>query len=190
MCDDGGTLRAIVKPAAGQLVITEFMREPGPRTTATPRGVVRDHEHRHAAFDLNGLGLDRAGDVALPMSSAGAKCISLAAGAFALFARGADPASNGGLAAVDATFGLSMVDTAGNVQVVDPASCGTTAPYTCSTVYDAVTWSSSTKGASKQVIPGMYTTTANDAAASFCPGVATYGTDGNLGTPGTQNSCM
>ena len=189
MCDDGGTPRAIVPPPMGQLVITEVMPHPN-RTTAAPREWFEVANIGNAAFDLNGLGLDRAGDSRAPDVVSGAKCISLAAGAFAVFARGADPVSNGGLDAVAATFGLSMVDTAGNVQVVDPASCTATAPYTCSTVYDAVTWSSSTKGASKQVIPGMYTTTANDAAASFCPGVATYGTDGNLGTPGTQNSCM
>lgn len=189
MCDDGGTNRAIVPPPMGQLVITEVMPHPNLNNSG-PAEWFEITNIGNAAFDLNGLGLDRAGDSRAPDVVTGAKCISLAAGAFAVFARGSDPVSNGGLDAVAATFGLSMVDTAGNVQVVDPASCATTAPYTCSTVYDAVTWSSSTKGASKQVIPGMYTTTANDAAASFCPGAVTYGTDGNLGTPGAQNSCM
>ena len=82
-------------------------------------------------------------------------------------------------------FGLSMVDTAGNVQVVDPASCAATVPFACTSIYDAVSWSSSTTGASSQVKPGSYTTTANDSAASFCPGTATYGNAGNLGTPGS-----
>jgi hypothetical protein len=36
----------------------------------------------------------------------------------------------------------------------------------------------------------MYTTTANDTAANFCPGVAMYGTQGNKGTPKADNACM
>lgn len=189
MCDDGGTQRAIVPPPAGALVITEVM----PHPTANNSGPAEWFEITNtgtAAFDLNGLGLDRAGDSRAPDVVSGAKCISVEPGAFAVFARGADPATNGGIDNVAATFGLSMVDTAGNVQVVDPATCGATTPYACSTIYDAVSWSSSTKGASSQVKPGMYTTAENDSAANFCPGVAPYGNAGNLGTPGADNSCM
>jgi hypothetical protein len=191
MCDDGGTPRATVPPAMGALVITEIM----PRPLANNNGPAEWFEVTNTgttAFDLNGLGLDRAGDSRAPDIVSGATCISLAPGAFAVFARGADPATNGGLDMVAATFGLSMVDTAGNVEVVDPASCGATAPYTCSSVYDAVSWSTSTKGASSQVKPGMYTTVANDTSpgANFCPGVSAYGNAGNLGTPGADNSCM
>jgi hypothetical protein len=189
MCDDAGTPRAVVPPAMGSLVITEVM----PRPVANNSGPAEWFEVTNTgttAFDLNGLGLDRAGDSRAPDVVSGAACVSLAPGAFAVFARGADPATNGGLPAVAATFGLSMVDTAGNVQVVDPASCGATTPYACTTIYDAVSWSSSTKGASSQVKPGMYTEAANDSAASYCPGVTAYGNAGNLGTPGADNSCM
>ncbi|MBV8755795.1 MAG: lamin tail domain-containing protein [Deltaproteobacteria bacterium] len=189
MCDDGGTPRAIVPPAMGSLVITEVMPHPNANNSG-PAEWFEVTNTGSAAFDLNGLGLDRAGDSRAPDVVSGAKCLSLAPGAFAVFARGADPTTNGGIATVAATFGLSMVDTAGNVQVVDPASCGTASPYTCTSIYDAVSWSSSTKGASSQVKPGMYTTTANDSAGNFCPGVATYGNAGNLGTPGADNSCM
>lgn len=189
MCDDAGTPRAVVPPAMGSLVITEVM----PRPNTNNNGPAEWFEVTNTGstpFDLNGLGLDRAADSRAPDVVSGAGCVSLAPGAFAVFARGADPATNGGLATVAATFGMSMVDTAGNVQVVDPASCGTTTPYTCSTIYDAVSWASSTKGASSQVKPGMYTTTANDSAASYCPGITPYGSAGNLGTPGADNSCM
>ena len=189
MCDDAGTPRAVVPPAMGSLVITEVM----PRPNTNNSGPAEWFEVTNTGttpFDLNGLGLDRAGDSRAPDVVSGAACVSLAPGAFAVFARGADPATNGGITSVAATFGLSMVDTAGNVQVVDPASCAATTPYACSTIYDAVSWSSSAKGASSQVKPGMYTTSANDTAASYCPGVATYGNAGNLGTPGADNSCM
>jgi hypothetical protein len=189
MCDDNGTLRAIVPPPMGALVITEVM----PHPVLDNSGPAEWFEITNAgttAFDLNGLGLDRAGDTRKPDVISGSACISLAPAAFALFARGADPATNGGLPAVDATFGLSMVDSGGNVQVVDPASCAATSPYDCTTIYDNAVWTTTASGVSKQLPPGMYTTTANDNAANYCPGVAAYGADGNKGTPKAENACM
>ena len=189
MCDDNGTLRAIVPPAMGSLVITEVMPHPLLNNSG-PAEWFEITNTGAAAFDLNGLGLDRAGDTRKPDVISGSKCISLAPMGFALFARGSDPTTNGGLPAVDATFGLSMVDSGGNVQVVDPTSCAAASPYDCTTIFDNVAWASSTSGVSKQLTPGMYTTTANDTATNFCPGVATYGSDGNKGTPKADNACM
>ena len=79
---------------------------------------------------------------------------------------------------VDATFGFSMVNTAGDVRVLAGA-----------TVLDAVTWATSTDGVSSQLAPGDFTTTANDSAASFCPATTTYGDGTNKGTPKAVNSC-
>jgi hypothetical protein len=189
MCDDNGTLRAIVPPATGSLVITEVMPHPALHDSG-PAEWFEITNTGPTAFDLNGLGLDRGGDTRKPDVINGSGCISLAPAGFALFARGADPTTNGGLPPVDATFGLSMVDSGGNVQVVDPTSCAATSPYDCTTIFDSVTWTTTTSGVSKQLMPGMYTTTANDDAASFCPGVAPYGSDGNKGTPKADNACM
>jgi hypothetical protein len=189
MCDDNGTLRAIVPPAMGSLVITEIMPHPA-AATGTSGEWFEITNTGTAAFDLNGLGLDRAGDSRKPDVISGTRCISVAPAAFALFAKSADTATNGGLPAVDATFGLSMVDSNGNVQVVDPTSCAATSPYDCTTIFDNLPWTSSTLATSSQLTPGMYTTTANDTAANFCPGVATYGAQGNKGTPKADNACM
>lgn len=181
-CDDAGTFRAIVPPAATALVITELMPnpkvEPGQEwfeitnAGATP-------------FDLNGLGIDRANDTRAPDAIASAACKSLAPGAFAVLARSADPSTNGGLPQVDATFGVSLVNTTGDLRVVDPTSCAATTPFACTTIYDSVTYGTSTDGVSSQVMPGMYTTTANDMASAYCPAISTYGDGTNLGTPGT-----
>ena len=189
MCDDNGTLRAVVPPAMGSLVITEVMPHPALNNSG-PAEWFEITNTGATAFDLNGLGLDRAADTRKPDVINGSKCISLAPMGFALFARGADPTTNGGLPAVDATFGMSMVDSGGNVQVVDPTSCAAASPYDCTTIFDNVAWTTTTSGVSKQLTPGMYTTTANDTATNFCPGVATYGTDGNKGTPKADNACM
>jgi hypothetical protein len=177
MCDDHGTARPIVPPAMGALVISEVMPHPAMHDSG-PAEWFEITNAGATAFDLNGVGLDRAGDSRKPDVVSGAGCLSVAPGAFALFARGADPATNGGLPAVDATFGLSMVDAAGNVRVVDPASCAATAPYDCTTIFASAAWTSSTSGVSQQLSPDV------------CSGVTPYGSDGNRGTPRAPNACM
>ena len=57
------------------------------------------------------------------------------------------------------------------------------------TVLDQVSYTTTefpdTKGFSMQL--QTLDTTSNDAGASWCAGTATYGTDGNVGTPGAAN---
>ncbi|NVB84864.1 MAG: lamin tail domain-containing protein, partial [Kofleriaceae bacterium] len=184
MCDDGGTLRPIVKPTMGTLVITEVMPNPKvpvttPATSEASREWFEITNVGSAPFDLNGLGLDRSND-STPVSVVSGPCKSLAPGGYALFAKSADAASNSGLPAPDATFGMSLLNSNGDVQVVDPASC---TANECTTVYDRVTWTSTVDGESKQVKPGATTTTptANDDPANFCPGIAPYGDMMNKG---------
>ncbi|NVB85177.1 MAG: hypothetical protein HOV81_42820 [Kofleriaceae bacterium] len=192
MCDDNGTLRPIVKPAANALVITEVM--PNPKTEPAQEWFEITNAGT-AAFDLNGLGLDRSGDTTPNMgapSVVSGPCKSLAPGGYAIFAKSADAATNGGLPTPDATFAMSLLNSAGDVQVVDPTSCTTVAPVTCTTIYDRVSWTTSVDGESKQVKPGATTTTptANDDPANFCPGIAPYGDMMNKGTPKAVNACM
>jgi len=173
MCNDGGTVRAIIKPVTGQLVISEIMPNPKVEPAQEWFEIVNTGT---TAFDLNELGLDRAGDTRQPDVIHAADCKPVAAGAFALFARSNDPAANGMLPDVDATFGFTMPNTGGDVQVLD----GTT-------VLDAVTWAHSTDGVSSQVSPDHLTTTDNDTATNFCPGTTPYGDGTNLGTPKAAN---
>jgi len=173
-CDDAGTFRAIVKPTAGQLVITELM--PNPKLEPGQEWFEISNVGA-AAFDLNGLGLDRAADTRAPDVVASAACKSLAPGGFALLARSADPATNGGLTTVDATFGFSLVNTNGDVRVVDPASCAATTPFACTTIYDSATYTTSTDGVSAQIKP------------MACAGTTPYGDGTNLGTPRATNIC-
>ncbi len=187
-CDDAGTLRPIVKPTTGQLVITELMANPAIESPAGQEWFEITNVGA-AAFDLNGLGLDRANDSRAPDVVASAACKSLAPGAFAVLARSSASSANAGLATVDATFGLSLINSNGEVQVVDPTTCAATTPFACATVYDSVPYATSTDGVSSQLEPGMFTTTANDMAASFCPAVTTYGDGTNRGTPGAANAC-
>ena len=104
-------------------------------------------------------------------------CLPVAPGAFALFARSKDPALNGMLPPVDATFSFNLVDTGGAVEVRD----GTT-------VLDAITWPSVTSGVSKQLDPDKQTSAGNDDPLSFCPGTTGYGDMTNKGTPKAANA--
>lgn len=174
MCDDAGRVRPIRKPAVGQLVITELM--------ASPAGVDADEEWFEvgnigsASFDLNGLGVDRAGDSAQPFVLAAADCRSVAPGGFAVLARTADLARNGGLPRVDATYSLSF-SSAGNLQLLDGA-----------TLLDAISWSSAPSAAAAQLDRAFTSTAGNDEPSHFCPATAPYGSAGNRGTPGSANA--
>ena len=173
MCEQQGLTRPIVHPAAGQLVITELM--------VNPAGTDADEEWFEVkntgatAFDLNGLGVDRVGDSARPALVVSASCRSVPAGGHAVLARSADPARNGGLPRVDATYPLSSGD-AGNLQLLDGE-----------VVLDAVTWTDAPAGAAAQLDPSFTSTSGNDVEAHFCAATAPYGAGANLGTPGAAN---
>jgi len=200
MCDGGGSLRAIQKPAANNLVITEFM--PNPKVEPGQEWFEITNIGS-TPFDLNGLGLDRQNDARAPDVVNSAACKQLLPGQFALFARSSDSATNGMLPTPDATFGFSMVNSGGSacpscgdVQVVDPATCSGT-PLVCTTVYDSIVYTTTNgwpstatpDGASAQLKPPSYTVTNNDSFANFCLGTTGYGDNTNLGTPKAANVC-
>lgn len=178
-CLDNGTPRAIVKPTIGQLVITEFLANPVGTGSDATQEWFEIANLGNSPFDLNGLGLK--GNATTVNVIAAAECKRVAAGGFALFAHGTDPAQNGGLPAVDATFSFALAQSNGSLSVLD----GTT-------VIDAITWTTGIQdGASKQLQPMQTTTTANNDPANFCNAVPSqeYGTLANFGTPKAVNAC-
>lgn len=176
-CMDTGGPRAIVKPAAGQLVISEFLANPANVTgfTDAQREWFELTNTGAAAFDLNGLGV--ASKTGSPQIVNSAACISVAAHGFAVFARSPDMTVNAMIPKVDATFSFSLVDTNGGIQVLDGA-----------TVLDAVTWTKVTSGKSTQLDVNKLDATMNDVEANFCDGKTAYGDMSNLGTPGAANA--
>jgi len=178
-CNDLAGPRDTVPPGPGDLVITEVM--PSPAAVADADGewfevrVMRD-------VDLNGIGLDRAGDAAMPDVIEAPDCVHVAAGAYVVFARSADPLTNGGLAP-QGTFGFSLLAGTqampGDVRILNGG-----------TVVDAVRWTSSRDGRSLSLDPDFGNDTANDDAANFCDGTTQYspaGTTADYGTPGLPN---
>lgn len=180
-CLDGGAPRAIARPGPGKLVITEFLANPAATTTDTTQEWFEITNTGTTAFDLNGLTL-RGNSTTTTNTVSSSECKTIPPGGYALFAHGTDPAVNGMLPDVDATFTFALAQSNGAISVLDGA-----------TVIDSVTWTTGIlDGASKQLLPGATTTTANDSASNFCDAAAsqTYGATANLGTPRAPNACL
>jgi hypothetical protein len=176
MCDDAGRIRAIVPPRPGELVISEILANPASiagQTDAT-REWFEIANTGATAFDLNELGVGRIGAAGAPVQSA--RCIPVAPHGFAVFARSADPALDGMLPVVHATFKFGLVDTSGDIQITQGA-----------TVLDAVRWTSVTPGVASQLDPGHLTPADNDVPGNFCAAATGYGDMTNQGTPGAAN---
>jgi hypothetical protein len=175
-CDDGGTVRDIVKPAAGDLVITEFLSNPFGSGTDATQEWFEIKNIGATDFDLNGLKLEGASSSNTVQST---ECKTVVAGGYALFAHSTDPMVNGGLPDVDTTFTFAL---GSKITIYDGAD-----------VLDAVTFSTGSDGKSKQLQPGMTDTVSNDTATNFCDAdTATqqYNPDiTNYGTPKADNVC-
>lgn len=165
-CLDGDAARPIRAPAPGALVISELMPNPAVEPAEEWFEVTNTGAD---PLDLNELALDRAGDARPPDAIHATACLPLAPGELAVFARSADPATNGMLPAVAATFSFAMPNSGGDVRVL--AADGTT-------VLATATWTSSKNAVSMQLVPDA------------CPGVTPYGDGANAGTPGAPNRCM
>lgn len=171
--------RPVVRPANGDLVITEWMSDPG--AVADAVGEYFEVLSKTAA-DLNGVTL-RVGTTMTRISSNA--CVRVAANSYLVFGKNSDPMQNGNLPALTSTFGGSL--TASSTITVLGIDGGT---------YDAITASGETAGASVQVKPGLETPTDNDLAFNRCttptdtrygPLGADGGATGNRGTPGLPN---
>src|SRR5262249_51564383 len=103
MCLDGNVLRATIPPKRGDLVIDEVT--PNPRAVADTDGEWFEVAVQ-SDVDINGLQIGAAGAPLLTLTDP--HCLRRTAGSFMVFARNADPRTNGGLPAVEANFPFSL----------------------------------------------------------------------------------
>jgi hypothetical protein len=167
----GGVLRDKVPPVAGDLVITEVM--PNPAAVGDGEGEWFE-VYVTADADLNGLQLGNDPlnpDFTLPEGD----CLPVTADTYLIFALNGDLAENGGLSPVDFVndHGLTNEGTLLFVGLAD-------------VVFDQVSWSAATPGASLSLSSDARDTVANDDPANWCDAVSAYG-DGDLGTPRAAN---
>lgn len=158
-CFDGaqGAIRATNVPSVGDLVITEIMADPAAVADAAgewleifvARGV-----------DLNGVQIGTESASATVVTSTA--CAPVAAGTFLLFARGLDPAENGGLPGVTADFGFALPNT-GSAEV--PRAILVRHK---DRAIDRATYISTQPGVSMQLSANRLDASSNDVAASWC----------------------
>jgi hypothetical protein len=104
-------------------------------------------------------------------------------GGFAVLAHSNDPAANGMLPSVAATFSTGLVNSKGDIEVSIGAAND-------KLVLDVVKWTSVAPGVTRQLDPRHLTISDNDDAgsANYCPGTAPYGDPVNKGSPGAANA--
>lgn len=174
-CSDGGTLRAVVSPTPGDIVVTEIMADPD---AASDDAGEWFEVFVAADVDLNGLAIGTTpGDPEMTLTDPDGNCIEVTAGSYVVFARSLEAMQNGGLpvASYEFSFGLSNSG--------DSLYLGTG-----DQVLDQVTWQSGDvfKGAATGLDPGQFDPTANDDFGLWCQAGDPYG-EGDLGTPGREN---
>lgn len=172
------TVRDVVLPQVGDLVITELHQNP--KATADTDGEFFEVQV-NANVELNGLQIANEGTGNTTLK--GTDCISATAGSTLVFGRKTDPVVNGGLPTVTATFNFGL----GNYGTV--ALPKTLSLRRGTFEIDKVSWTSSTDGASTQLSSDKLDPTLNDDPANFCPTAegTTYGA-GDRGTPGVANA--
>jgi hypothetical protein len=172
-CTDGASMRALVPPAVGDLVITEVMANPSKVGDALGEWfevfVARD-------VDLNGLQLGSAlGSFGTTLNDT--RCLEAAANSYLVFARNDMASMNGGLPRVDYVFGFDLVNSNRGLVLARGG-----------TLLDGTTWTTTTEGAATSLPPSRQNPSDNDVAANWCtaPAASTYGL-GDRGTPGAAN---
>lgn len=176
-CLDGGTPRDIVSPAAGDVVITEWLANPS--VVGDPQGEWFE-VYFDAEADLNGLQLSRGGtdNWTVEDTLVDGDCLSVSAGTYVLFARNADTMTNGGLPAVDFEFTFSLNN--GNNGLAIGLE---------DTFLDELDYASTTDGSATQLDAGVALAPAsNDAIGNLCPATVPYGDGDNNGSPGAANA--
>jgi hypothetical protein len=174
MCDDGGSMRAIVSPGVGDILIDEVLADPdGTGTTIDP-----GHEwfelRATASFDLNGLQIGTGAGPAVKQTLSAAECLEVTSGDLVLFGHGADAGANGGLPTVDFVKTFTMTNT-GTSSSLFLAVDGTELHR-----LDYPDTSTTTDGKAFQLDPDGTTT-------CVTPETTPYGSAANLGTPGDAN---
>ncbi|MFT3710187.1 MAG: lamin tail domain-containing protein [Archangium sp.] len=176
-CFDTGlnAQRPIVHPPDGNLVITEWMSDPGP--IADTDGEYFEFLAK-SVFDLNGISF-RIGATGTPrLFSTSMNCVSTTANTYYVVGRNPNMTANGGLPAFAATLPATALTLTSTITLLNPD--GGTA--------DSVTTAGGGNGISEQVNPSFLTPADNDTNHCQTPAGTTYGTANNRGTPGLANA--
>jgi hypothetical protein len=171
-CVQDGAVRAVDGPVAGDLVITEVMANPG--ATGDDQGEWFE-VLVNRTVDLNGLAIGKLEGEEPEGLVLAEECITIEAGTYAVLARDVDPAINGGLPRVDATFAFGLTNSGSGIALSRGGE-----------LIDAITYANAPDGRALQVDKDFVDPAANDDPAVLCAATEMYGA-GDLGTPGAMN---
>ena len=185
-CLAGETIRAIVPPVAGDLVITEVMANPDGSTAVDDFGKEWFEVLAFATVDLNGVVVRRT-TVTEPLP-AGPECFTVTPGTYLLFSNG--DTTSAGLPRVDFDVDLTL-DNTGTCPggVPDPAS-PTLALEAGGSLIDQICYTAVSTAASRTVKFFFENATDNDLPESWCTSTSVYANLAGLdhkGTPGVQD---
>ena len=178
MCSQAGTSRETVPPAAGDIVISEFLAD----AKGSDTGKEWFEIYVAREIDLNGLvaGIE-AGKPKLSIDSP--ECVTAPAQTYFLFAASDEVGLNGGMDNVDKTFNFTLKNgtspTTGDGLIF--VGIG-------ESVLDQITYTESSEGQSTALDPAMLDTAANDDPANWVLCEAPYGDETNQGTPRESNA--
>lgn len=166
-----GLRRPAVRPEPGDVLVTEIL----PSSSVGDATGEWVELHAVRAIDLNGVVVRNEGTGQAVLG--GDVCLYLGEGSYAVLARSADPAANGGIEGVLGTFGFNLAnsgDRAVELRIGD-------------VVLDRVTYATSTRGVSWQLDPALHDERAASESWCLTPPGNTYG-PGDRGTPGAPNA--
>jgi hypothetical protein len=163
-------------PAAGELVITEVMRQPA--AVASAAGEWFEVTNLLArSFELEGCLLGSAGDAGHRIAAP----LTIGPGEVVVLGRNGDMAANGGVA-VDYAYAaiFDLADGADGISLICDDELVDSVEWDLSGTYP------SASGVAMQLDPGSYDAGQNNIGANWCAAVSAYGA-GDLGTPGAGN---
>ncbi len=178
-CLDGSSARAVVRPVAGDLVVSEVFAEPS--LSGGGRDWLEVYVAASHAVDLNGLTLRN-----VKQNPAGTQSVSVASescvrgnpGAYLVIAASSDSTANGGLTPAVAVTGLSFYN---DVALTVSLLMG-------EVLIDSAEVPASVAGRSQSVQPASLSVSGNDLPANYCAS-STSGIFAEKGTPGQANAC-
>ncbi len=183
--DASGVLRDAVPPKVGDLEVTEVMAAPSLGNNGPGEWF---EVLVNADVDLNGLELANEGTGSTLLISD--SCLRVTVDDRLVFARSAEPATNGGLPTVMSTFGFTLADSSSTTY----GERSVVLRYGGAEL-DRMNWTKSTKGASWQLFLSALKADAgstiaaagsNFTQACVTPSGVTFGS-GDRGTPGAEN---
>lgn len=170
-CNDNGTMRPVVSPAAGSVYFTEVMADP--RAVADSVGEWLELRSDSAA-DLNGLVLT-VGTSARTLSHP--NCLAVPAGGYALLAH--PNSQDAGLPPTLTTFTQALTNGGGTL----------TLSYSDAGIIDTTTYPAAVAGVALQLSPATLSAVGNDDQNNYCRATQGYPADGgDLGTPAAPNT--